>query len=158
VCFLLLLLLNFPFVWERGSFYYLKGFLMVCLLQNLREGFDDGNVNAEDSSKFTNYENLKNWKEEKLIQSIRDRFVTGDWQKAKSGSEIPEADTEDDDAVYGDLEDLEAEENERHPTDDIGNGAIQKEDDSAAEERRLKKLALRAKFDAQYPFNIIHFH
>ncbi|KAE8076582.1 hypothetical protein FH972_015221 [Carpinus fangiana] len=118
--------------------------------KNLREGFDNGNVNAEDSSKFTNYENLKNWKEEELIQSIRDRFVTGDWQKAKSGSEIPEADTEDDDAVYGDFEDLEGEENERHPTDDIGNGAIQKEDNSAAEERRLKKLALRAKFDAQF--------
>lgn len=131
---------------------------MVCLLQNLKEGFDDGNVNAEDCSKFTNYENLKNWKEEELIQSIRDCFVTGDWEKAKSGNEIPEANTEDDDAVYGDFEDLEGGEYKRHQTDDIGNGAIQKEDDSAAEERRLKKLALRAKFDAQYPFNIINFH
>lgn len=132
---------------------------MVCSLQNLGEGFDDGNVNAEDCSKFTNLENLKNWKDEELIQSIRDRFVTGDWQKAKSRNKVPGSNSEeedDDDAVYGDFEDLEAE-NNRHQTNDIGNGAIQKENDSAAEERRLKKLALRAKFDAQYPFNLIHF-
>ncbi|KAG6732324.1 hypothetical protein I3842_01G172000 [Carya illinoinensis] len=120
--------------------------------KNLGEGFDDGNVNAEDCSKFTNLENLKNWKDEELIQSIRDRFVTGDWQKAKSRNKVPGSNSEeedDDDAVYGDFEDLEAE-NNRHQTNDIGNGAIQKENDSAAEERRLKKLALRAKFDAQF--------
>ncbi|KAG7996528.1 hypothetical protein I3843_01G165100 [Carya illinoinensis] len=120
--------------------------------KNLGEGFDDGNVNAEDCSKFTNLENLKNWKDEELIQSIRDRFVTGDWQKAKSRNKVPGSNSEeedDDDAVYGDFEDLEAE-NNRYQTNDIGNGAIQKENDSAAEERRLKKLALRAKFDAQF--------
>ena len=125
---------------------------LVCLLQNLREGFDDGNVNAEDCSKFINYENLKNWKDEELIQSIRDRFVTGDWEKAKSRNKDPGFNTEedDDDAVYGDFEDLEAGvKSERHQTDANGKGA---KDGSAAEERRLKKLALRAKFDAQYPF------
>lgn len=118
--------------------------------KNLREGFDDGNVNAEDCSKFINYENLKNWKDEELIQSIRDRFVTGDWEKAKSRNKDPGFNTEedDDDAVYGDFEDLEAGvKSERHQTDANGKGA---KDDSAAEERRLKKLALRAKFDAQF--------
>ncbi|KAF3973392.1 hypothetical protein CMV_003173 [Castanea mollissima] len=120
--------------------------------KNLREGFDDGNVNSEDCSKFINYETLKNWKDEELIQSIRDRFVTGDWEKAKSRNKYPEANAEDDDdAVYGDFEDLEAgEKKEGHQTDDTGNGAVQMEDDPAAEERRLKKLALRAKFDAQF--------
>ncbi|KAK4598333.1 hypothetical protein RGQ29_015700 [Quercus rubra] len=120
--------------------------------KNLREGFDDGNVNSEDCSKFIINETLKNWKDEELIQSIRDRFVTGDWEKAKSRNKYPEANAEDDDdAVYGDFEDLEAgEKNERHRTDDTGNVAVQMEDDPAAEERRLKKLALRAKFDAQF--------
>lgn len=129
-------------------------FLDGLSLQNLREGFDDGDVNAEDCSKFTNYENIKNWKDEELIQSIRDLFVTGDWQKSKNGNEVPEANSEEDDgAIYGDFEDLEAQEDKSHPTGDTGKGEIQKEGNLAVEERRLKKLALRAKFDSQYPFN-----
>ncbi|KAB1219440.1 Ribosome biogenesis protein bms1 [Morella rubra] len=116
--------------------------------KNLREGFDDGDVNAEDCSKFTNYENIKNWKDEELIQSIRDLFVTGDWQKSKNGNEVPEANSEEDDgAIYGDFEDLEAQEYKSHPTGDTGKGEIQKEGNLAVEERRLKKLALRAKKD-----------
>ena len=144
-----------PYIWNRCCVFT----LFLGLLQNLREGFDDGNVNSEDCSKFINYETLKNWKDEELIQSIRDRFVTGDWEKAKSRNKYPEANAEDDDdAVYGDFEDLEAgEKNERHRTDDTGNGAVQMEDDPAAEERRLKKLALRAKFDAQYRFELLYF-
>lgn len=144
-----------PYIWNRCCVFT----LFLGLLQNLREGFDDGDVNSEDCSKFINYETLKNWKDEELIQSIRDRFVTGDWEKAKSRNKYPEANAEDDDdAVYGDFEDLEAgEKNERHRTDDTGNGAVQMEDDPAAEERRLKKLALRAKFDAQYPFELLYF-
>ncbi|KAI6699139.1 hypothetical protein NL676_019258 [Syzygium grande] len=47
-----------------------------------------------------------------------------------------------------DFEDLETrEEYESHPTREAGKTAMQKEDDSVTEERRLKKLALRAKFD-----------
>ncbi|MBA0749879.1 hypothetical protein Gogos_003756, partial [Gossypium gossypioides] len=120
--------------------------------KNSIEGLDGGNINTEDCSKSTKFSELKNWKEEEVYESIRDRFVTGDWSKGALRNQMSEAKTEEDD-MDGDFEDLETgEKYESHQKDDSSNGGIQKEDDDAIEERRLKKLALRAKFDAQYPF------
>ncbi|GAY53291.1 hypothetical protein CUMW_148170 [Citrus unshiu] len=120
----------------------------------LREGMDSGNVNTDDCSKFKSYEDLKYWKGEEVYESIRDRFVTGDWSKAARRNQVSKANFEDDDrddAVYGDFEDLETgEKHEGHRVDNSGSDANEHEDESAVEERRLKKLALRAKFDAQY--------
>lgn len=88
-----------------------------------------------------------------MIESIRDRFVTGDWSKAARRGQVSEADEEDEDAVFGEFEDLETgQKYESHQ----GAGTKRteqsnKEDDLATEERKLKKLALRAKFDAEYP-------
>ncbi|XP_023739396.1 ribosome biogenesis protein bms1 [Lactuca sativa] len=107
------------------------------------EGVEGNMVNTEDSSKFTNFANVKDWKDGETIESIRDRFVTGDWSKAARRVEGADVDGENDDdaPVFGEFEDLETgEKNEGDKT----------EPDSVAEERRLKKLALRAKFDAQY--------
>ncbi|KAJ4723627.1 ribosome biogenesis protein BMS1-like [Melia azedarach] len=120
--------------------------------KKLREGLDSGNVNTDDCSKFKSYEDLKSWKQEEVYENIRDRFVTGDWSKAARRNQASDANSEDDsdDAVYGDFEDLETgEKHEAHHMGNSGSEAIQNEDESAAEERRLKKLALRAKFDAQ---------
>lgn len=115
------------------------------------EGVEGNMVNTEDSSKFTNFANVKDWKDGETIESIRDRFVTGDWSKAARRVEGADVDGENDDdaPVFGEFEDLETgEKNEGDKT----------EPDSVAEERRLKKLALRAKFDAQYPLkNSFHF-
>lgn len=116
-----------------------------------REGPDDGDLDDEDCSKFTNYGAIKSWKEGEVIESIRDRFVTGDWSKAANRNQISEANSDEDDVVYADFEDLETgEKYESHPTREAGKTAMQKEDDSAIEERKLKKLALRAKFDSEY--------
>ncbi|XP_057549776.1 ribosome biogenesis protein bms1 [Amaranthus tricolor] len=101
-------------------------------------GADD--VNADDCSKFVSNLSFKNWKDDTVVQSIRDRFVTGDWSKAAQRAKAPEAGGNDDD-VYGDFEDIEMGE------EDSG---TQKEDDATINERKFKKLALRAKFDAQY--------
>lgn len=79
--------------------------------------------------------------------------MTGDWSKAASRNQISEANSDEDDAAYADFEDLETgEKYESHPTREAGKTAMQKEDNSVIEERRLKKLALRAKFDSEYPF------
>ncbi|XP_048236056.1 ribosome biogenesis protein bms1 [Ricinus communis] len=119
--------------------------------KKLNEGLDGTNINTEDCSKFTNYTDLKNWKEEDIYESIRDRFVTGDWSKAAKRNQPSDANMEDDDDVYGDFEDLETGERyESCKKDESGNGALEKEDERVMEERRLKKLAQRAKFDAQY--------
>ncbi|XP_057499171.1 LOW QUALITY PROTEIN: uncharacterized protein LOC130783501 [Actinidia eriantha] len=114
-------------------------------------GVDGGNVDIDDCSKFTNLSSLKNWKTEELIESIRDRFVTGDWSKAARRGQQLEATGDDDDAVFGEFEDLET--GEKYEGDLKGNNGdddSHKNDDTEIEERRLKKLALRAKFDAQY--------
>ena len=99
------------------------------------------------------------WRDPELIKSIRDRFVTGDWNKAanrgKAGESADDDDVFGDDEVFGDFEDLET--GEQHvavnPEGDVGEdaetgngGGLSAEE----EERRLKKLALRARFDAQY--------
>ncbi|GAV73539.1 DUF663 domain-containing protein/AARP2CN domain-containing protein [Cephalotus follicularis] len=119
--------------------------------KKLRDGLVDGNVNSNDCSKYINYAKDKNWKKEEVCKSIRDRFVTGDWSKAARGNEVADANSEDDDVVYGDFEDLETgDKHDGQDADDTGNRAVHNEDDLATEERRLKKLALRAKFDAQY--------
>lgn len=112
-----------------------------------------GSFNSEDCSKFTKIANVKKWKEEKSIESIRDRFVTGDWSKAaqRQRGQVSDVNGVDDDEVYGDIEDLETgEKYEGGQAGNDGSVVIPKEDDSAIEERRLKKLALRAKFDSQY--------
>lgn len=110
-------------------------------------------VNTEDCSKTANFVDVKYW-EEKDFEHIRDRFVTGDWSKAALRNQVSEANSEEEyDAVYGDFEDLEeGEKGENHQTDGEVAGTVRKGEDLEAEERRLKKLALRAKFDAQYPF------
>ncbi|KAM7500049.1 hypothetical protein LguiA_024463 [Lonicera macranthoides] len=115
------------------------------------EGLDSDKVNTDDSSKFWNRASLENWKKDEVIESIRDRFVTGDWSMAGRRGQLSEVNSDDDDDdVFGEFEDLETGENhENHPTTE--NGGVRKDDDALlAEERRLKKLALRAKFDAQF--------
>ncbi|KAJ4850913.1 hypothetical protein Tsubulata_046118 [Turnera subulata] len=123
--------------------------------KKLSESLDGANASVEDCSKFTNFGDLKNWKQKEVYESIRDRFVTGDWSKAAQRNELSETKNEDDeDSMYGDFEDLETgEKYEGHQQGQSGDGSMRTENDQAAEERRLKKLALRAKFDAQYPFN-----
>ncbi|XP_024985545.1 ribosome biogenesis protein BMS1 homolog isoform X1 [Cynara cardunculus var. scolymus] len=116
--------------------------------KKLRQGLEGDQVNTEDSSKFTNYASVRDWKDGETVESIRDRFVTGDWSKAARRGKATEVDSENDDdgPVFGEFEDLET--GEKHEGDQTGEA--NEEPDSAAEERRLKKLALRAKFDAQY--------
>ncbi|KAG0473265.1 hypothetical protein HPP92_015122 [Vanilla planifolia] len=118
---------------------------------NGKSGYE--NIDADECSKhFTSQ--LKDWSSEELISSIRDRFVTGDWSKAARRGKEAVSEEEGEEAIYGDFEDLETGEVFRSKSVE-GNDEddeVAKKEDMEAEERRLKKLALRAKFDAQYPF------
>lgn len=109
---------------------------------------DADNVNVDDCSKFTNLAGLKSWKNEELVESIRNRFVTGDWSKAAQRGQASEAiGDDDDDSEFGEFEDLETGQKFESQNARVD---VQEEDATKIEERRLKKLALRAKFDAQY--------
>lgn len=122
--------------------------------QKLSEGFDGEDFNAEDISKFTYIMDLKDWSNEELVESIRDHFVTSKSARRDHGTDDND---EDGDNAYGDFEDLETGEeykgSQLHNVD--GNAKPSEGDDPVVEERRLKKLALRAKFDSQYPFLVI---
>ncbi|XP_066393288.1 uncharacterized protein [Miscanthus floridulus] len=111
--------------------------------KNESPSFDD--IDAEDCSKFFKAE-LRDWSNEDLIKSIRDRFVTGNWSKAALRGQDTDENGEDGEEIYGDFEDLET--GEVHMSQAVENA--EGKDGPEVEERRLKKLALRAKFDAQY--------
>ncbi|KAL6556633.1 Glycoside hydrolase 2 (Mannanase, beta-galactosidase) [Orobanche gracilis] len=122
-----------------------------------KEGIDRNDLDVDDCSKFLSHASLKDWRNEDLIASIRDRFVTGDWSNASMRNRLSEdnedGDDDDDDgddngAVFGEFEDLETGQKYESHQDDVADS--HKSDDLASEERRLKKLALRAKFDSQY--------
>ncbi|CAI8616694.1 unnamed protein product [Vicia faba] len=117
--------------------------------QNMRDGPDDSMVDAEDCSKCAKLVSRK-WNEKDQAEIRNRRFVAGNLAKAALGNALQKPNAEEDDeGVYGDFEDLEAgENNDIYQTDAVA--TTHKGVDSEAEERRLKKLARRAKFDAQY--------
>lgn len=108
------------------------------------------NIASEDCSKFINYESLKDWTNGDLISSIRCRFVTGYSLKVAHGDKETDLNGDSEGSDYGDFEDLEAGNSGIHNNNADQNEKTPIADDSGAEERRLKKLALRAKFDAKY--------
>ncbi|KAJ7542996.1 hypothetical protein O6H91_09G021300 [Diphasiastrum complanatum] len=115
-------------------------------------------IDADDCSKLHfEPEDLNDWSNQDVVETIRDRFVTGDWTKAaqRQRGEVTDGEIgEEDDEVFGDFEDLETKEN--HSGDkNVNDESVETkkppdDDDDAEADRRLKKLALRAKFDAQY--------
>ncbi|KAK1274346.1 hypothetical protein QJS04_geneDACA012417 [Acorus gramineus] len=109
--------------------------------KKLNKKIGKNDINVEDCSKFANHSHVKDWSDREIAESIRDRFVTGDWSKAALRGQ----ETQDNEENYDpdDFEDLETKDAE-------GNSEIANGSDPEAEERRLKKLANRAKFDAQY--------
>lgn len=132
-------------------------------------GEQDGNVSkaqledidAEDCTRLeTDPSTFQNWLDPEVIESIRNRFVTGDWSEAAKRGQ-PGEDAEDEmfgnDDVFGDFEDLET--GERHVAAEGDNAEEAEGRDGGGEasgeeeERRLKKLALRARFESQYPPN-----
>ena len=145
-----------------------NGLICIVLLgqgaSNPNARLDD--IDADDCTRLeTDINNYHDWRDPEIIESIRDRFVTGDWNKAaKRGQsgENPEDDMFGDDEVFGDFEDLETgekhtatgpdgdDEDEAKPSNGMSGPSIDED------ERRLKKLALRARFDAQYPSQLLN--
>uniref|UniRef100_A0A175YPE3 Bms1-type G domain-containing protein n=1 Tax=Daucus carota subsp. sativus TaxID=79200 RepID=A0A175YPE3_DAUCS len=88
---------------DEGEFFKPKG----EGIKSVREDFDGDNVNNDDCSKFLNHADVKNWIEEEKYESIRDRFVTGDWSKAGRSGQDSDANSDEENTGMGDFEDLE---------------------------------------------------
>ncbi|KAL2925349.1 Ribosome biogenesis protein bms1, partial [Bienertia sinuspersici] len=98
--------------------------------KKLTAGLGAGIVDTDDCSKYTHDLSNKTWTIDGLTEGIKNRFVTGDWsQAAARGCAFDAGISDDNDAVYGDFEDIQ---------EDCDNDL----DETASEERRLKKLAL----------------
>ncbi|RZC50144.1 hypothetical protein C5167_018575 [Papaver somniferum] len=97
---------------EGDEFFKLKG----EMTKNSRDGLESDDASSEDFSKLFGGK-LKDWKDGELTETIRDRFVTGDWSKAAREK-------------YG-----------AHVEPDVSTDAMD-DVDPKAEQRRLKKLAL----------------
>ncbi|KAH9659569.1 Bms1-type G domain-containing protein [Citrus sinensis] len=128
--------------------------------KKLREVLDGRLFNMDECSKFNSYGDLKSSKGEEVYESIRDRFVTGDWSKAAQRNQVSKGNSEgddSDDAVSGDFEDLETvEKHQGHIKDNSGSNAIENEYESAVE-RRLKKISLLVLENLYFGFSRICF-
>ncbi|XP_030059108.1 ribosome biogenesis protein BMS1 homolog isoform X2 [Microcaecilia unicolor] len=117
-------------------------------------------LNALDCSKFP-VQHPQDWDLEEVMNSIRDCFVTGKWESDKDAAKL----LEEDEAVYGDFEDLEtgavhkgkpetleqeqmASESEEAEEDSKEAAAAADEDEK--KKRLEKKRKLKEQFDAEY--------
>ncbi|KAI8969271.1 hypothetical protein BDF20DRAFT_793766, partial [Mycotypha africana] len=102
-------------------------------------------------------EDLEDWDDEDVLDSIRNRFITGDIDAANGESAFPP----EEDEIEGDFEDLEAGENEveEEPNDEEETSSSKKRDKEgmirdpvAVERERLakRKEQLRRKFEEEY--------
>ena len=96
------------------------------------------------------------WGEERVLDCIRDCFVTGKWKDSEDAEELLKMDDDEDEDAYGDFEDLET--GEVHKAEDEpGKSDSEQEEDNprvVEDEREVKrrklekKRALKARFDA----------
>lgn len=99
------------------------------------------NEDGDDTTKDAlNEEELKQWEDEELLDSIRHLFITGSSSQPQGGDDGYE-DLEAD----GDFEDLEAGDGDQDPSPQV-----QDPEASRAAELAAKKEALKRKFDEQY--------
>ncbi|XP_020248969.1 ribosome biogenesis protein BMS1 homolog isoform X1 [Asparagus officinalis] len=118
-----------------GELFYVKGERKKKLSE--KPGYDD--IDADDCSKLLNAQ-FKDWSNEDLIRSIRKRF--------RAGGGAADSDGDDGTTDYADFEDVETGKVFKSQLSD--NVEENAQHDPEAEKRRLKKLALRERFDAQY--------
>uniref|UniRef100_A0A0A9YDD7 Bms1-type G domain-containing protein n=1 Tax=Lygus hesperus TaxID=30085 RepID=A0A0A9YDD7_LYGHE len=111
------------------------------------------NVDALDSSKFP-VGHVRDWDDPKVIETIKDCFVTGKWKDGEDADELLKLDDlsePEDDELFGDFEDLET--GEKHIADSSAKGKVQAQRNSAdvtKEQLLEKKKKLKAKFDDEY--------
>ncbi|XP_062831924.1 ribosome biogenesis protein BMS1 homolog [Anolis carolinensis] len=116
-------------------------------------------ADALDCSKF-HVEAPQDWDLDEVMNSIRDCFVTGNWEADKDAAKLLKEDEE----LYGDFEDLETgtihkgkpanqgdeEENAEEKEDNAKDDAQTVEEEEEKKKRMDKKRKLKAMFDAEY--------
>ncbi|XP_054839546.1 ribosome biogenesis protein BMS1 homolog [Eublepharis macularius] len=113
-------------------------------------------ADALDCSKFP-VEDPQNWDLDEVMDSIRDCFVTGNWEADKDAAKL----LKDDEELYGDFEDLETgtvhkgrgtdqEDEAARKEEKEGSEGKGGEEDKEKQQRLAKKRKLKEMFDAEY--------
>mmetsp|Transcript_2355 Transcript_2355/g.5433 ORF Transcript_2355/g.5433 Transcript_2355/m.5433 type:complete len:1254 (-) Transcript_2355:1441-5202(-) len=103
---------------DDDDFFTLRGSTKAKKQNTSDEDAEDSleNIDAYDCNfSLVRDAKLRNWSQESVRESIRNRFVTGDWGKSAEGKGDSESNggvASDDEEVYGDFEELDGEENE----------------------------------------------
>ena len=100
---------------------------------------------SDDCSKYRVKLDEDAWREDGDFESIRNRFVTGDWEAGNERGELrPQDDSGSDSELYGDFEDLESGEKFEGENED-------KEESELAIRKAAKKAAFDEDYDASGP-------
>ncbi|XP_015790654.1 ribosome biogenesis protein bms1 [Tetranychus urticae] len=137
-----------------------KGELAGGLLKAVRRRHEDSTnmeytLNSIECTKFPSTM-LQDWSLEETLESIKDCFVTGKWESSEDANTLLKENEDDD--VYGDFEDLEANMDAESVDDydedmgdhEIGKNKVEKTEEELDEERRRLKEQKKRKFDEKY--------
>ena len=121
-------------------------------------GDDKENIDADDSSRQSQLQGtaitsiVGKWSEPDMVEGLRDRFVTGDWEAGAARNAMrPNIDDENSDGeVYGDFEDLETGQVFEGSDDVVTQAAAKALKDVQREELAAKKAAKKAAFNQAY--------
>lgn len=122
------------------------------LLKAVRKRFEDTTnmnytLNSIECTKFPK-DVVQDWNNYRVLDSIRDCFVTGKWEADEDAENLLKEEDED---LFGDFEDLEASATKENITSDKKPETdINKTEEELEAERRLKKEQKKKEFDAKY--------
>ncbi|KAK2565041.1 Ribosome biogenesis protein BMS1-like protein [Acropora cervicornis] len=128
-----------------------------------------GTVHERDCSLVITNISVRDWSQTKVLESIRDCFVTGKWKASEDAQTLLREDDQlEDEEMYGDFEDLETGEvrKAKHKGDSESDDKGEESDDNQATkdnveeiafDRRLeRKKKMKAAFDALYPLVLFY--
>ena len=117
---------------------------------------DKENIDADDCSRQSQATGITSivdkWSEPDMVEGLRDRFVTGDWEAGAARNAMRPDDDEanSDGEVYGDFEDLETGQVFEGSDDMVTQAAAKALKDVQREELAAKKAAKKAAFNQAY--------
>lgn len=121
------------------------GGIFRVVQEQQKQKIQERELQNQEESVFFPMENLLDWLEEENKALIINHFVTGKWKKSEDAEELLKLD---DEALYGDFEDLET--GERHKAEDATPKELSAQEVEEKKELLEKKRKLKEQFDAEY--------
>lgn len=121
------------------------GGIFRVVQEQQKQKIQERELQNQEESVFYPMENLRDWLKEENKALIINRFVTGKWKESEDAEELLKLD---DEALYGDFEDLET--GEKHKAEDATPKELSPKEAEEKKELLEKKKKLKEQFDAEY--------